>query len=79
MSMGGSTGGSYDYTSEGSVDGSKVLSLKANVDIPVPMGKMEIDFIQGETPVGYYIKDTYKYQTNFSLSVTTPGGNTTTF
>ena len=78
MSMGGSTGGSYDYTSEGSVDGSKVLSLKANVDIPVPMGKMEIDFIQGETPVGYYIKDTYKYQTNLSLSVTTPGGNTTT-
>ena len=78
MSMGGSTGGSYDYTLEGSVDGSKVLSLKANVDIPVPMGKMEIDFIQGETPVGYYIKDTYKYQTNLSLSVTTPGGNTTT-
>ena len=78
MSMGGSTGGSYDYTSEGSVDGSKVLSLKANVDIPVPMGKMEIDFIQGETPVGYYIKDTYKYQTNLSLSVTTPGGDTTT-
>ena len=77
MSMGGSTGGSYDYTSEGSVDGSKVLSLKANVDIPVPMGKMEIDFIQGETPVGYYIKDTYKYQTNLSLSVTIPGGNTT--
>ena len=69
MSMGGSTGGSYDYTLEGSVDGSKVLSLKANVDIPVPMGKMEIDFIQGETPVGYYIKDTYKYQTNLSLSV----------
>ena len=67
MSMGGSTGGSYDYTLEGSVDGSKVLSLKANVDIPVPMGKMEIDFIQGETPVGY----------NLSLSVTTPGGNTT--
>ena len=66
MSMGGSTGGSYDYTLEGSVDGSKVLSLKANVDIPVPMGKMEIDFIQGETPVGYYIKDTYKYQTNLS-------------
>ena len=77
MSMGGSTGGSYDYTLEGSVDGSKVLSLKANVDIPVPMGKMEIDFIQGETPVGYYIKDTYKYQTNLSLSVTIPGGNTT--
>ena len=69
MSMGGSTGGSYDYTLEGSVDGSKVLSLKANVDIPVPMGKMEIDFIQGETPVGYYIKDTYKYQTNLSLRV----------
>ena len=69
MSMGGSTGGSYDYTLEGSVDGSKVLSLKANVDIPVPMGKMEIDFIQGETPVGYYVKDTYKYQTNLSLSV----------
>jgi len=43
--------------------------LKANVDIPVPMGKMEIDFIQGETPVGYYIKDTYKYQTNLSLKV----------
>ena len=55
-----------------------MLSLKANVDIPAPMGKMEIDFIQGETPVGYYIKDTYKYQTNLSLSVTTPGGNTTT-
>ncbi len=36
---------------------------------PVPMGKMEIDFIQGETPVGYYIKDTYKYQTNLSLKV----------
>lgn len=69
MSMGSGTGGSYDYTLEGSVDGSKVLSLKANVDIPVPMGKMEIDFIQGETPVGYYIKDTYKYQTNLSLKV----------
>lgn len=31
--------------------------------------KMEIDFIQGETPVGYYIKYTYKYQTNLSLKV----------
>lgn len=69
MSMGGGTGSSYDYTLEGSVDGSKVLSLKANVDIPNPMGKMEIDFIQGEAPVGYYIKDTYKYQSNLSLKV----------
>ena len=78
MSMGGSTGGSYDYTLEGSVDGSKVLSLKANVDIPTPMGKMEIDFIQGETPVGYYVKDTHEYQTNLSLSVgDTEQGSTT--
>ena len=76
MSMGGSTGGSYDYTLEGSVDGSKVLSLKANVDIPVPMGKMEIDFIQGETPVGYYIKDTYKYQTNCQVKIENPTGST---
>lgn len=73
MSMKGGAGSSYDYTLEGSVDGSKVLSLKANVDIPMPMGKMDINFIQGKTPVGYYIKNTYKYQSNLSLKVNDKG------
>ena len=50
MSMGSGTGSSYNYTLEGSVNESKVLTLKTNVDIPTPMGEMEIVFMQGETP-----------------------------
>ena len=69
MSMGGGTGSSYDYTLEGSVNESKVLTLKANVDIPVPMGKMEIVFVQGETPITYNIAATYQYNSSLSISV----------
>jgi hypothetical protein len=69
MSMGGGTGSSYDYTLEGSVNESKVLTLKANVDIPVPMGKMEIVFIQGETPITYNIAATYQYNSSLAISV----------
>lgn len=69
MSMGGGTGGSYDYTLEGSVNESKVLTLKANVDIPVPMGKMEIVFVQGETPITYNIAATYQYNSSLAISV----------
>lgn len=69
MSMGGGTGSSYDYTLEGSVNESKVLILKANVDIPVPMGKMEIVFVQGETPITYNIAATYQYNSSLSISV----------
>ena len=39
MSMGSGTGSSYNYTLEGSVNESKVLTLKTNVDIPTPMGE----------------------------------------
>ncbi len=69
MSMGGGTGSSYDYTLEGSVNESNVLTLKANVDIPAPMGKMEIIFIQGESPITYNIAATYQYNSSLSISV----------
>ncbi len=69
MSMGGGTGSSYDYTLEGSVNESNVLTLKANVDIPAPMGKMEIIFMQGETPITYNIAATYQYNSSLSISV----------
>lgn len=78
MSMGGGTGSSYDYTLEGSVNESKVLTLKANVDIPVPMGKMEIVFMQGETPITYNIAATYQYSSSLAISVgETSFGSTT--
>ena len=69
MSMGGSTGSSYDYILEGNVNESNVLTLKANVDIPAPMGKMEIIFMQGETPITYNIAATYQYNSSLSISV----------
>lgn len=69
MSMGSGTGSSYDYTLEGSVNESKVLTLKADVDIPAPMGKMEIVFVQGETPITYNIAATYQYNSSLAISV----------
>ena len=69
MSMGSGTGSSYDYTLEGSVNESKVLTLKADVDIPAPMGKMEIVFVQGETPITYNITATYQYNSSLAISV----------
>lgn len=69
MSMGSGTGSSYDYTLEGSVNESKVLTLKADVDIPAPMGKMEIVFVQGETPITYNIAATYQYNSSLAVSV----------
>lgn len=67
LAMGGATQNKYEYTLEGSVDDSKVLTLKVNV--PVPMGGIDIDFIQGETPVGYLIASNYQYNTDLSISV----------
>lgn len=69
MSMGSGTGSSYDYTLEGSVNESKVLTLKADVDIPAPMGRMEIVFVQGETPITYNIAATYQYNSSLAISV----------
>lgn len=69
MSMGSGTGSSYDYTLEGSVNESKVLTLKADVDIPAPMGKMKIVFVQGETPITYNIAATYQYNSSLAISV----------
>ena len=69
MSMGSGTGSSYNYTLEGSVNESKVLTLKTNVDIPTPMGEMEIVFMQGETPITYNIAATYQYNSSLSISV----------
>ena len=69
MSMGSGTGSSYDYTLEGSVNESKVLTLKADVDIPAPMGKMEIVFVQGETPITYNIAATYQYNSSLAISI----------
>lgn len=65
--MGGNTPGNYEYTLEGSVSDAKVLTLKANV--PVPMGGIDINFIQGETPIAYYVASTYQYDTNLAISV----------
>ena len=67
LAMGGNTPGSYEYTLEGSVSDAKVLTLKANV--PVPMGGIDIEFIQAETPIAYYVASTYQYNTNLSISV----------
>ena len=58
LAMGGNTPGNYEYTLEGSVSDAKVLTLKANV--PVPMGGIDINFIQGETPIAYYVASTYQ-------------------
>ena len=69
MSMGSGTGSYYDYTLEGSVNESKVLTLKADVDIPAPMGKMKIVFVQGETPITYNIAATYQYNSSLAISV----------
>ena len=69
MSMGSGTGSSYNYTLEGSVNESKVLTLKTNVDIPTPIGEMEIVFMQGETPITYNIAATYQYNSSLSISV----------
>lgn len=65
--MGGGTPGDYEYTLEGSVSDSKVLTLKANV--PVPMGGIDIDFIQGETPIAYYVASTFQYNSELAISV----------
>ena len=67
LAMGGNTPGNYEYTLEGSVSDAKVLTLKANV--PVPMGGIDINFIQGETPIAYYVASTYQYDTNLAISV----------
>ena len=69
MSMVSGTGSSYNYTLEGSVNESKVLTLKTNVDIPTPIGEMEIVFMQGETPITYNIAATYQYNSSLSISV----------
>ena len=79
MSMSGSsTGNSYDYTLEGSVNDSKVLTLKAKVSIPAPMGEMTIVFVQGEVPFIYNIAATYQYNSSLAVSVgSTSFGSTT--
>ena len=33
------------------------------------MGGIDIDFIQAETPIAYYVAATYKYNTNLAISV----------
>ena len=79
MSMSGSsTGNSYDYTLEGSVNDSKVLTLKAKVSIPAPMGDMTIVFTQGEVPFIYNIAATYQYNSSLEIFVMgTSYGSTT--
>lgn len=79
MSMSGSsTGNSYDYTLEGSVNDSKVLTLKAKVSIPAPMGEMTIVFTQGEVPFIYNIAATYQYNSSLEIFVmNTSYGSTT--
>jgi AspT/YidE/YbjL antiporter-like protein len=67
LAMEGSEPANYEYTLEGSVSDAKVLTLKANV--PVPMGGIDINFIQAETPIAYYVAATYKYNTNLAISV----------
>ncbi len=46
-----------------------MLTLKTNVDIPTPIGEMEIVFMQGETPITYNIAATYQYNSSLSISV----------
>lgn len=67
LSMSGGVGTNYVYTLEGSVDNSKVLTLKAN--IPAVMAGLDVNFIQGETPLPYYIAATYKYDSELSITV----------
>lgn len=67
LAMGGTSANQYEYTLEGSVNDAKVLTLKVN--IPVPMGGINIEFIQGTTPIGYLIAANYQYDTNLSISV----------
>ena len=45
----------------------KVPNLESHV--PVPMGGIDINFIQAETPIAYYVAATYKYNTNLAISV----------
>lgn len=76
LAMGGTSTKSYEYTLEGSVNDSKVLTLRANV--PAVMGGMDIEFIQGEIPLGYLVASNYQYNANLALNVgTTPFGSTT--
>lgn len=75
LAMGGTATKSYEYTLEGSVNDSKVLTLKANV--PAVMGGMDITFIQGEIPLGYLVASNYQYNANLALNVgTTSIGST---
>lgn len=67
LAMGGGPGSSYEYTLEGSVSNDKVLTLKAVV--PAVMGGMTVNFIQGETPITYYVAATYRYNCNLALTV----------
>lgn len=67
LMMGNGNATKYEYSLKGSIDHSKVLTLKAN--LPVPMGGLDVEFIQGETPITYYIAATYQYNSNLALSV----------
>lgn len=67
LAMGGTNSNSYDYTLEGSVNDSKVLTIKVNV--PAVMGGMDINFIQGDIPIGYLVASNYQYDTNLALNV----------
>lgn len=67
LSMSGGVGTNYAYTLEASVDDSKELTLKAN--IPAVMSGLDVSFIQGETPLPYYIAATYKYDSELSMTV----------
>lgn len=69
LSMGGTGANSYDYTLEGSVNDSKVLTMKVNV--PAVMGGMDINFIQGDIPIGYLVASNYQYDANLELNVGT--------
>ncbi|WP_294480296.1 calycin-like domain-containing protein [uncultured Bacteroides sp.] len=76
LAMGGTATKSYEYTLEGSVNDSKVLTLKANV--PAVMGGMDIQFIQGDIPLGYLIASNYQYNAKLALYVKDiPFGSTT--
>lgn len=76
LAMGGTSTKSYEYTLEGSVNDSKVLTLRANV--PAVMGGMDIEFIQGDIPLGYLIASNYQYSANLALNVgATSFGSTT--
>lgn len=67
LAMGGTSSNSYDYTLEGSVNDSKVLTIKVNV--PAVMGGMDINFIQGDIPLGYLVASNYQYDANLALNV----------